>query len=108
MIPATMREKERYIGFELVCDNLLEKEAREGVTGALVKFLGELGYAAAHPKIIEYNAAERRGILRTTSGELENVKSALVLANSIAGRPARIKLLRVSGTIKKLKEKSAR
>ncbi len=118
----TMREKKRYILFEVRAEGAVgEREAqfaspanahfceakiaREAVYNGILKFLGEYGSSLASPKVLEFDEKTGRGVLRCARDEVSNVKAALALMNSIAGKKAAVRALGVSGTIKKLKGK---
>ena len=85
MIPSTMREGNRY---------LLLKSDQSKVEKAILKYVGELGYAKAGPQFI------RKGsylILRISHDQMNDIRSALAFAN--------IACLGTSGTIEALMEK---
>lgn len=80
------REKKRYL--------LLEGEISEkNIEKAILDYIGVLGYAKASPKIIK---AESKVILAINRKELDKIRAAFLLAG-------KIKVLKVSGSLKKLK-----
>lgn len=75
----TLREKKRYILYE---------GKKEDIEKAVLDFIGVLGYAKAAPVFLGKN------ILAINRGELDKIRASLLFSN--------IKILRVSGTLKKL------
>jgi RNase P/RNase MRP subunit POP5 len=100
LIP-TLREKRRYLHFEVVCSEASEEEAKQALYAGLLAFLGEQGVALANPKLIKYDAKTRRGILRCRRDALEAVRAAVALISSVDAKRARIDVINVSGSIKK-------
>jgi len=99
-IPPTMRQKERYILFEVVSEAPADEAAVKSASyNAVLSFLGEYGSSLASPKFIGYDAAKRLAILRCSHTELQKVKAALALCGSINGKRAAFRLKKVSGTI---------
>lgn len=86
IIPATMRENRRYL--------LLNTKDKSKIQKAMMRFIGELGWAKAGPQFIESGG---QVLLSINARSLDECRAALNLAN--------IKVVGVSGTINKLKEK---
>jgi len=102
----TMRNKKRYILFEVICESApSERDVRDAIYDGILKFLGEYGSSLASPKVLEFDEKTSRGVLRCVRGEETRVKAALALMNNLAGKKAAVRALSVSGTIKKLKGK---
>lgn len=85
MLPPTMRERRRY---------LLLKSQQKKVENAILKYIGELGYAKANPMFIQKG---NYLILSISHDQLNDVRAGLALAS--------IECLGVSGTIEALMEK---
>lgn len=100
LIP-TLREKRRYLLFEIACSSASEPEAKQALYAGLLAFLGEHGVALANPKLIEYDAKTRRGILRCRRDAVEGVRQAVALISDVNARRARVDVIKVSGSIKK-------
>ena len=97
-----MREKKRYIAFEVLSDNPISpKAAYEAIFSELQRFLGEFGMAKAG--VIPLKDWERnKGILRVANKEVDTVKSAMMLAK---GKGFAFKSIAVSGSLEKLRSK---
>ena len=87
MIPPTMREKKRYFLLKEINEKKIEK--------AILKFVGELGYAEANPQFVH---KQPYLILSVNHFMLDKIRTSLALSG--------ISVIRVSGTIEALMEKS--
>jgi len=86
IIPPTMRERKRYL--------LLKKTNEKKVEKAILRYVGELGYAKANPQFI---SKQTYLILSISHDMLNDIRTSLALSN--------INVLGVSGTIEALMEK---
>jgi RNase P/RNase MRP subunit POP5 len=75
---------------------LIEGGKREEIEKIILDYLGSLGRAKASPLFLEGGKKEGRMILAVSRKEIENVRAAF----EISGK--NIKVLRVSGTLKRL------
>ncbi|MFH1447729.1 MAG: Rpp14/Pop5 family protein [Candidatus Micrarchaeota archaeon] len=104
LLKPTIREKKRYIAFRIEAEvKLSEGELRNGLQDALLSFVGEFGYSKANPKIIQFNSANRFGIMRCVPEEMNAMRTSLALINSISGKKVAVRLLGASGTLRKLR-----
>ncbi len=106
VIPPSLRERRRYIAFKVVARPVFTpNQVIQGIKQSVLQFLGELGYADANFEIVDYNHKNGTGIARTTDKKKDEVLIALTLLNTIQGKKASIRILGISGTVKKAKEK---
>ena len=106
-IPPAWRERKRYILFQIFSTKKIEKEeVLRLVTQAGLRFLGELGMAKAGIQFLPETFIERNqtGILRTGHKYVDETKSALALVKDSNGKKISVACLKVSGSIKKLKD----
>ncbi|MBN2251190.1 MAG: ribonuclease P protein component 2 [Candidatus Altiarchaeota archaeon] len=112
LLKPTLREKNRYIAFEIVSE---EKHPREVIVKALwnavLRFLGESGAGKTSLWIMDWDEEVQKGIIKVNHRETDNVKAALTLMKEIrksdGNKNACIyRTLTVSGTLKKLREKT--
>ena len=75
---------------------LLEAKSRVDVEKSIVDYMGILGWAKASPVFLEGGKKEGRIVLSLDRGEVNSVRAAFEAS------PMKIKILRVSGTIKGL------
>lgn len=89
LLKPSHREKKRYL--------LLEGKDvdKENIEEAILNYIGILGYAKASPKIITKD--KDKIILAVNRKELDKVRASFLLSGK------KIKILKVSGSLKKLK-----
>ncbi|WP_297556352.1 ribonuclease P protein component 2 [Thermococcus sp.] len=105
-LPPTLREKHRYIAFQLVGERPFRKEeVKKAVWEASLSTLGVLGSAKAKPWFIKFDEKSQTGIVRVDRKHVEELRFALTLVTEINGSKAIFRTLGVSGTIKRLKKK---
>ncbi len=105
-LPPTLREKHRYIAFQLISERSFRKEeVRKAVWEASLSALGVLGSARAKPWFIKFDEKSQTGIVRVDRKHVEELRFALTLMTEINGSRAIFRTLGVSGTIKRLKKK---
>jgi ribonuclease P/MRP protein subunit POP5 len=106
MIPATLRERNRYIAFEIVCDSQVSRgEVVKAVWGSLLRFLGELGASKTSLWVMDWDEEKQQGILKVNHTSLDEVRAALTLMTEASGKSIIFRTLGVSGSVKKTKEK---
>lgn len=108
ILPPTLREKERYIVFEVISESPIEySELSKAVWFTSASLLGDLGSAESHPRIIKniYSEKTQRGIIRCRHDRTEQVRAALAMIRKIGGKDSIVKVLGITGTIKSAKNK---
>ena len=99
----SLKEKKRYISFEVVSDNNFSfNEIKKEINKHILKILGEKGYSKAGIMFIDTNT-KNQGIIKTNNKELINTRAALTLINEINNKKLIIKCRKVSGILKKAK-----
>ncbi|EEB74706.1 MULTISPECIES: ribonuclease P protein component 2 [unclassified Thermococcus] len=105
-LPPTLREKHRYIAFQLIGERPFRKdEVKKAIWEASLSTLGVLGSAKAKPWFIRFDEKSQTGIVRVDRKHVEELRFALTLVTEINGSRAIFRTLGVSGTIKRLKRK---
>jgi ribonuclease P/MRP protein subunit POP5 len=100
--PPTLKEKKRYVVFEVVSDRKFGKEdIKRAVLGAVSDNIGSMGLADAEFAFIDFDEVAQKGILRCTNTKLEQVRAALVLLSEINLNKAFLHVISVTGSIKK-------
>ena len=82
------------------------KELMDAIWSSVLKLYGEYGASRTGLALIDCNAEEGFAVIRTVHTAVEMVRTALASITSIANKPAAVHVIRVSGTIKALYEKS--
>ena len=104
ILPLSMRRKKRYIAFRVIsnCDISYE-EVKQKIREAVVEIFGKKGYADIHPRFIDnlWNDEKKIGVIRCWHKEVYRLVFAIGSAKFNC--EAVVKILKVSGTIKKIK-----
>ncbi len=96
----TLREKKRYIVFEIITESSLDsRTVKKEIVEKCTSFLGILDSAAAGIIMVEYNRV--MGILKVNNKYLNKIKMALALIKTIDGRRVIVNCIKVSGILKK-------
>ncbi|MBW2987993.1 ribonuclease P protein component 2 [Candidatus Woesearchaeota archaeon] len=102
----TLKEKKRYIGFEVSSDQPLSKqEIVAALNQGFRSYLGELGLAKAGVFVLRETITTKVGIVRVSTKYVNDVKAAMVLINKIGSKDVMFRTIVVSGTVKKTKQK---
>jgi RNase P/RNase MRP subunit POP5 len=75
---------------------LIEAGSKKDVENAILEYIGVLGWARASPVFVDIKKDSRKTVLSVERGEVNNVRAAFEASKD------KIKVLRVSGTIKGL------
>jgi ribonuclease P/MRP protein subunit POP5 len=108
ILPPTLREKERYIVFEVVSESSIDyQDLSKAIWFSTTSFLGELGSAESQARLMKnlYNAKTQKGIIRCRHDRTEQVRAALTMVRKIGGKDSIIRVLGITGTIKSAKNK---
>lgn len=100
----TLREKKRYLVFEVVSEKPAAWPAvRTSVDQAILRHIGELGYAKAGVQLLDeqWNSSLSRGMLRTAHTSLDDVRSSLGFVRDIEGKPVVVRSVGASGILKR-------
>ncbi len=101
----SLREKKRYIVFEIIGSKVNEKEAQKEINNSLLKFLGELTISRAQTKIIKDSWKNNKGIIKVNVKYLNDTKLALGLIKQMNNKKVIVNVIGVSGILKKAKQK---
>ncbi|MEA3254497.1 MAG: Rpp14/Pop5 family protein [Candidatus Altiarchaeota archaeon] len=105
LIP-TLRERNRYIAFELISDSRFRREeVVKAVWNTVLRFLGEYGASRTSLWIMDWNEEKQNGILKVNHNSVEEVRAALALLKDINKENCIPHVLGISGTLKKTREK---
>ena len=100
-----MREKKRYLQYEVTTDGSLSAEdVKQAVQESVQRFLGEYGCAQAGIHYIENT--HKHGVIKTNTKQVNQVKTALALIKEIKNHKVRFATTKVSGMINKVKRRN--
>lgn len=101
----SLREKKRYIAYEVKAEKQLEfNDVRQELEKKMLQFLGELGYGKAGIIILD-EFQNNKGLIRTCTKSLDQTKTALAMVEKINNQKVIIKTIGVSGMLNKAKNK---
>ncbi len=97
------RFKRRYISFALGADGVFPSaaEAKSIVHEHFLSFFGEAGISSLAFKLVKYDVASGRGILRCARDRLEEAIFCMACLSEWNGKPCRLEPLSTSGTIRR-------
>jgi len=100
--PPTLREKRRYIVFELISEKSLgKKEVKEGIWKNILENIGIIGAAETGFLFIDFDEKTQKGILRCKNIDLNKIKASLCMLSEINLNKACVHIKAVTGSIKK-------
>jgi ribonuclease P/MRP protein subunit POP5 len=98
----TLKERERYIAFEALSENVIPKDMLiKTVTKGMDEFMGRLTVSESGARVLGDTIDGNKGIIRVNHEFVNEVKSALLM---IKETEAVFKSIKTSGTIKKIKQ----
>ena len=111
LLPPTLREKNRYLAFEIISDQKFSRdEIVKALWNASLRYLGEKGTSQTSMWIMDWDQDTQRGIIKVNHLSVDDIKAALTLMTEIRKEEnkhrAAYRTLTVSGTLKKLREKT--
>ncbi|MEM2918598.1 MAG: Rpp14/Pop5 family protein [Candidatus Altiarchaeota archaeon] len=106
LLPPTLRERNRYLAFEIISERKFSKEdVTKAIWNSALKFLGELGTGKTSLRLIEWNEEKQHGIIKVNHKSVDEIRAAIALIKEINSIPIIPRVLGVSGTIKKTRER---
>ena len=105
ILPSSLREKKRYIAFEVICESepVDRKALLDEIFFATQMLVGDLGSSEIGYRLMDFDGS--RGIMKVNLDAVELARAAIATVSAIKGNRATIKILGVTGTIKSAMEK---
>jgi ribonuclease P/MRP protein subunit POP5 len=106
LVMPTLREKERYIAFQIISEDRINYEDFESsIWGTMMSFFGEYGSSKSSMWLIKnlYDEEKQIGVIRCNHESVAEVLTMLGLIERLGDTRIIVKILKVSGTIKGLK-----
>lgn len=99
VIPS-LREKKRYLAFEVIgSPDFLSVQA--AIASGLESYLGKKGVAEAGAIYLQEKYNGKRGLIRVSHTSLDKLRASLALITHVGGKPAIIRSVGASGSMKK-------
>ena len=103
-IPLSLRDKKRYLVFELISEQtLFERDVSFDLKNLLLKLFGELGLSKMNYQFIGFDEKLKKGILKCRHTAVEDLKAGILLLKEVNGVKILPRTLKTSGTVKKAK-----
>ncbi len=100
----TLRDKKRYIAFEVASPQIITKqELTHEILSSTIALFGDSGCAEIAPRLISFDG--RYGIVRCAREKMPQVRAALACITNAKVVRVSIQVLGISGTIKGAMEK---
>jgi RNase P/RNase MRP subunit POP5 len=77
----------------------------DALWSSITKLYGEQGASQVNLSLIHFNVEENIAVIRVNNTSVDMTRAALACLTNIAGKPAAVHVLRVSGTLKALHKK---
>lgn len=108
-LPPSLRESNRYIGFEVMSKRKISsfEVVRDSIESACRNLIGDLGLAGAGLIVVKntWNEGSQRGVIKVERSYADYVKAALVFISEIKGQHVLVHSLTSSGMINKAKKR---
>jgi len=109
----TLREKNRYISFQIISEKGEEftySDLESAIWNTILDFLGEYGVSKTSLWLLKdrWDQKTQIGILRCNHKSVQEVIASLGLIDRLGDTRVTFKILKISGTIKSIKERFMR
>ncbi|MBE0512272.1 hypothetical protein IBX38_04400 [Candidatus Bathyarchaeota archaeon] len=101
------RMRRRYLALRVVSEQRVTERAVMGaVWNAVLELFGEYGASQTNVSLIEYDPQRNYAVVRCSHTALERARASVASITEIDGKPAVIRVIGVSGTLKALRKKA--
>ncbi|NOZ80294.1 MAG: hypothetical protein GXP63_01360 [DPANN group archaeon] len=104
-----MKEKKRYLAFEVISDSSIESyfSVFSAIKNGFSRFSGMKGVSQAGllPLADDWDQKRRRGVFRVSAKSTQEARAVLALIKEIDGKQALVRSLGTSGMLKKVRER---
>ena len=105
-LPSSLREKKRYIAFEIDSELVVAKDdVIKAVDASCRNFMGDYGYGRAGVMVVSDVVNSKNGVVKVDSKYVDLVKVGLMLTKEINGNRVTFMNIRTSGALNKVKQK---
>ena len=86
--------------------HLDERDVMDAVWKAVFELFGEYGASRTNVSLMEYDPQRNYAVVRCSHTALERVRASIASITEIDGKPAVIRVIGVSGTLRALRKKA--
>ena len=97
----SLREKKRYVVFEIISKNNIETFPEKEIKNAFLQLFGEVTLGKAGLIFLKNKWKDNRGIIRVNNKHVDELKASFCMIKKINNKQATVKSVGVSGTLKK-------
>lgn len=98
ILPPTMRERKRYLAFELIsADEIRREDLLREMFSCSGSLLGDVGSSECSIRLLKFE--DSKGIIRCRYNSTEKTRAILATINSINDKRVTIHVLGISGTV---------
>lgn len=106
ILPSSLRKRKRYVAFKVISEEpIIYSDLEAAILNSFLTLYGEAGVSKIEPKIIKdlWDKKQQITVIRCNHKEVPKTITALGAISRLGDSRATIKILKVSGTIKKIK-----
>ena len=105
-LPKSLREKKRYVSFEIISENSVSfEEFKKAYTLTIKELVGMLGLAKTSLMVVKDQYKYPTGIIKTNTKSLKIIQAAFAYMKELNKQPIQVRSIKTSGLIHKLTEK---
>ncbi|MEK6886734.1 MAG: Rpp14/Pop5 family protein [Nanoarchaeota archaeon] len=98
----SLKEKKRYLSFEIISDNSIPvNETEKAIYDSVLNFLGTFEAGKASLMFLNDKYSNNNGVIKTNHKYTDKVRTALALIKTIDSKEVIVRTRVVSGTLKK-------
>lgn len=106
-LPPSKRERNRYLVYEVFVSESPVKgeDIGKAIWKTALEFLGELGVARSGLRIVDFDEAKQKGVIKVNHTSVEEGRVVLSLVKEINKKKVALRVVGVSGILKKARGK---
>lgn len=98
----TLREKKRYVGFEIIAQEKIQKhDFEDAFKKKLESFIGTFGYAKSGAFLVREKYDNNKGVIRVNNNYTDVIKAIFTMIKKIGDTDVIVRSIRTSGMINK-------
>ena len=106
ILPPTLRDKKRYLAFELICEHdvtVNREELLREMFSCVGSLIGDVGSSECGIRVLTFE--DSKGIIRCAHTKTEQTRAAVATITHIGGKRVVVHILGISGTVAGATEK---
>lgn len=100
------RERNRYLVYSATSEIPIKGEdIGKAIWASALQFLGELGVARSGLRVVDFDEKKQKGVIKVNHKSVEEGRVVLALVKEVNRKPAALRVVGVSGILKKARGK---